>query len=139
MGRTIRFGVSLGEGLLERFDRLIRDKGYANRSEAIRDLIRDSLVREETTDLDAECVGIITLVYSHHTGDLPERLTELQHGFYSSILSTLHIHLDEENCLEVIVIKGGGRDIKTISDRLIATKGVKHGRLVLTTTGKKLE
>ncbi len=139
MGRTIRFGISLGEGLLESFDRLIREKGYQNRSEAIRDLIRDSLVREEASDLDSECVGTITLVYSHHTGDLPERLTELQHRFYSSIVSTLHVHLDEENCLEVLIIRGKGRDIKAISDMLIATKGVKHGRLVITTTGKGLE
>jgi CopG family nickel-responsive transcriptional regulator len=133
-----RFGISLDEALLERFDALISRKGYANRSEAIRDLIRDSLVREEWEDGRKETVGTITIVYSHDKRELADALIDFQHDFYTSVLSSLHIHLDEHNCLEVIVVKGKARDIRRIADRLIGTKGVKHGRLTLTTTGKYL-
>jgi len=134
-----RFGVSIEENLLKRFDRLISRKGYQNRSEALRDLIRESLVREEWEEGKKETVGTIAIVYSHHTRELSRTLTDMQHRYYRSILSSLHIHLDEHNCLEVLVVRGKGADIKKISDRLIGTKGVKHGRLSLTTTGKNLE
>lgn len=136
---TVRFGISLEDALLKRFDSLIRKKGYANRSEAIRDLIRDNLVREEWEKGDKESVGTITIVYSHHTGELMKTLTDLQHSFYGSIISSMHVHLDEHNCLEVLVVKGKGKDIKKVADRLIGTKGVKHGKLLLTTTGKHLK
>lgn len=135
----VRFGISLDEALLLRFDRLIARKGYANRSEAIRDLIRDSLVMEEWESSTAETVGTITIVYSHETRELTDTLTDLQHRYHNSIISAMHIHLDEHNCLEVIVVKGRARDIKTIADRLIGTKGVKHGKLTATTTGKHLK
>lgn len=134
-----RFGVSLEPSLLKNFDSLITKKGYANRSEAIRDLIRDSLVEEEWEIGDKETVGAITIVYSHDTRELTDTLTDLQHNFYTSIISSMHVHLDEHNCLEVIVAKGKGRNIKKIADRLIGTKGVKHGKLTLTTTGKHLK
>jgi len=135
----IRFGVSLDELLLERFDSVIAKKGYANRSEAIRDLIRDSLVMEEWETSAAETVGTITIVYSHETRELTDTLTDLQHRYHSSIISAMHIHLDQHNCLEVIVVKGRAKDIKAIADRLIGTKGVKHGKLTVTTTGKHLK
>jgi CopG family nickel-responsive transcriptional regulator len=135
----IRFGVSLDELLLERFDSVIAKKGYANRSEAIRDLIRDSLVMEEWETSAAETVGTITIVYSHETRELTDILTDLQHRYHSSIISAMHIHLDQHNCLEVIVVKGRAKDIKAIADRLIGTKGVKHGKLTVTTTGKHLK
>lgn len=135
----VRFGISLDNILLERFDSLIEKKGYANRSEAIRDLIRDSLVMEEWESTIAETVGTITIVYSHDKRELTDTLTELQHHSFSSITSSMHIHLDEHNCLEVIVVKGKAKDIKAIADRLIGTKGVKHGKLTLTTTGKHLK
>jgi CopG family nickel-responsive transcriptional regulator len=135
----VRFGISLDNILLERFDSLIGKKGYANRSEAIRDLIRDSLVMEEWESSIAETVGTITIVYSHDKRELTDTLTELQHHSFSSITSSMHIHLDEHNCLEVIVVKGKAKDIKAIADRLIGTKGVKHGKLTLTTTGKHLK
>lgn len=135
----VRFGISLDEALLLRFDRLIARKGYANRSEAIRDLIRDSLVMEEWESSTAETVGTITIVYSHETRELTDTLTDLQHRYHNSIISAMHIHLDEHNCLEVIVVKGRAKDIKTIADRLIGTKGVKHGKLTATTTGKHLK
>ena len=134
-----RFGVSLDSFLLRNFDSLIAKKGSANRSEAIRDLIRDSLVKEEWEYGDKETVGTITFVYSHHTRELADSLTDLQHHFYSSIISSMHIHLDEHNCLEMLVVKGKGRNIKKIADRLIGTKGVKHGKLTVTTTGKHLK
>jgi CopG family nickel-responsive transcriptional regulator len=138
MGIT-RFGVSLDNTLLERFDSLIDKKRYTNRSEAIRDLIRDSLVMEEWESTTSETVGSITIVYSHDTRELTDTLTDLQHHSYAAIISSMHIHLDEHNCLEVIVVKGKARDIKAIADRLIGTKGVKHGKLTVTTTGKHLK
>ncbi len=134
-----RFGISLDATLLKDFDSLIAKKGYVNRSEAIRDLIRDSLVKEEWEDVDRETVGTITIVYSHNTGELVDVLTDLQHNFYTSIISSLHIHLDGHNCLEVLVTKGKAKDVKKIADKLIGTKGVKHGKLSLTTTGKYLK
>lgn len=136
---TIRFGVSLDRILLNRFDGLIGKKGYANRSEAIRDLIRDSLVTEEWESSASETVGSITIVYSHETRVLTDTLTDLQHHFCNAIISSMHIHLDEHNCLEVIVVKGKAMDIREIADRLIGTKGVKHGKLTVTTTGKHLK
>jgi len=139
MALITRFGVSIEESLLKKFDRLISRKGYQNRSEALRDLIRESLVQEEWEEGKKETVGTIAIVYSHHTRELSRNLTDMQHRYYQSILSSLHIHLDEHNCLEVLVVKGRGAEIKKISDRLIGTKGVKHGKLSLTTTGKNLE
>ena len=136
---VFRFGISLEKTLIERFDRLIKKKGYANRSEAIRDLIRDSLVTEEWESSSAETVGIITLVYSHDIRELTDNLTDFQHLYHNLIISAMHIHLDEHNCLEAIVVKGKARDIKVIADRLIGTKGVKHGKLTVTTTGKHLK
>ncbi len=125
--------------MLKRFDTLIKKKGYANRSEAIRDLIRDSLVSEELESETVETVGTITIVYSHDTRELTDTLTDMQHDYYNSIVSSMHIHIDEHNCLEVIVVRGKSSEIKAIADRLIGTKGVKHGKLSLTTTGKHLK
>jgi CopG family nickel-responsive transcriptional regulator len=134
-----RFGISLESPLLKRFDSLIKKKGYASRSEAIRDLIRDSLVTEEWESSTSETVGTITLVYSHDTRELSDNLNDLQHQYHELVRSTMHIHLDGHNCLEVIVVKGKARDIKSVADRLIGTKGVKHGKLSVTTTGKRLK
>jgi CopG family nickel-responsive transcriptional regulator len=133
-----RFGVSIDSHLIRKFDGLITRKGYANRSEAIRDLIRDRLVEEEWKAGRQETVGTITIVYNHHTRELEHALTDMQHRSFHQIISALHVHLDAHNCLEVLVVKGKGRDIKKIADRLIGTKGVKHGKLTMTTTGKGL-
>ena len=138
MGELTRFGVSINSDLLKRFDEVITEKNYVNRSEAIRDLIRDSLVEEEKKDEHIDVVGTITIVYDHEVHELSDTLTELQHKAFKSIVSTLHIHLDSHNCLEVLVVKGKGKDIRMIADRLIGTKGVKHGKLMTTTTGKGL-
>lgn len=134
---TVRFGVSIPGSLLKSFDQLMVQKGHQNRSEAIRDLIRDSLVKEEWAS-GKENVGTVTIVYSPHKRELSNVLTHLQHQYCKSIISTTHIHLDEDNCLEVLIVRGRGEEIKAISDRLIGIKGVKHGKLSLTTTGKEL-
>jgi CopG family nickel-responsive transcriptional regulator len=134
-----RFGISLDSELLDGFDSLIAKKGYSNRSEAIRDLIRDTIVKEEWEEGKEETAGTITLVYSHETRELSDTLTELQHRYHSLIVSTMHIHLDAHNCLEVLVVKGKGKDIRKIADKLTGTRGVKHGKLTLATTGKHIK
>jgi CopG family transcriptional regulator, nickel-responsive regulator len=138
VAKTVRFGVAMDDELLNKFDALIDRKGYANRSEAIRDLVRNLLVEEEWAGGDAETVGTITLVYDHHVHDLQDNLTDLQHNLHEAIISTVHVHLDAHNCLEVLIVRGAAAEIKTAADRLIGTKGVKHGRLTMTTTGKEL-
>lgn len=137
-GITVRFGVSADTRLIEKFDELIMEKGYVNRSEAIRDLIRDQLVEFAWTKNSSDMVGTITIVYGHEFKELTEKLTELQHQYHNCIISSLHVHLDGHNCLEVLVVKGSGEKIKRISDRLIGTRGVKHGKLTMSTTGKEL-
>ncbi|ODS30385.1 MAG: transcriptional regulator [Candidatus Scalindua rubra] len=138
MEDIIRFGVSMDSRLLKQFDKYITKKGYANRSEAIRGLIRNSLVEKEWKVGTGETVGTITIIYNHHKRELPDILTSIQHKYHTSMISTLHVHLDSHNCLEVLVVKGKAREIKMIADRLIGTKGVKHGKLTTTTLGKYL-
>jgi len=138
MGNTVRFGISLDEKLLANFDELIKQKSYMNRSEAIRDLIRASLVEERLGAEDQAAVGTVTLVYNHHVRDLSDKLTEHQHSHHDQIISTLHVHLDAHNCLEVLIIRASVRDIKQIANELISVKGVKHGKLVLTTIAEDL-
>jgi CopG family nickel-responsive transcriptional regulator len=133
-----RFGVSIDSVLIKKFDALIRRKGYTARSEAIRDMIRDNLVEQEWEAENRETVGTITIVYSHHTRELGHALTDMQHKSFHQIISTLHVHLDAHNCLEVLVVKGKSHEIRRIADRLIGTRGVKHGKLTTTTTGKEL-
>jgi CopG family nickel-responsive transcriptional regulator len=137
MSSLIRFGVSLDKDLLNKFDKLIKDKGYRNRSEAIRDLIREKLVKIEWLS-DAEVAGTITLVYDHHIRGLSDKLTDIQHKYYSIIISTQHIHLDHNNCLEVIVLKGNPQIIEKFAQNIKATRSVKHSSLTMATTGKNL-
>ena len=139
MGKSdplIRFGVSMEKSLLKEFDALCTGKGYTNRSEAIRDMARNMLIENELGDDNTEGVGTLTLVYNHHQRELEEKLTDYQHQHLQSIISTLHIHLTHHLCLEVMLLKGKAKKIKEIADGLVATKGVKHGKLVLTSTGK---
>lgn len=138
MSSITRFGVSIESQLIKKFDALLARKGYATRSEAIRDMIRDTLVEQEWELGKQETVGTITIVYNHHTRELEHALTDMQHKSFHQIVSTLHVHLDAHNCLEVLVVKGKSHDIQNIADRLIGTKGVKHGKLTMTTTGKEL-
>ncbi|MBM4398156.1 MAG: nickel-responsive transcriptional regulator NikR [Deltaproteobacteria bacterium] len=137
MGKVVRFSASIEADLFERFEEASRRRGYSNRSEALRDVIRDSLVREEWEG-DHEIVGTVTLVYDHHARELSDRLTHLQHDHHDVILSALHVHLDHDNCLEVIAVKGRASEVQAIGDALVGTRGVKHGRLTATTTGKRL-
>jgi len=139
MSKITRFGVAMDDVLLYKFDRLILKKGYRNRSEAIRDLVRDNLVEQDWELGNKETVGTVTIVYSHAVHELTDILTELQHHYHTEIISCMHVHLDEHNCLEVLAVKGKPQRIKKIADALISTKGVKHGKLVMTTTGKELE
>ena len=138
MAELTRFGISIDERLLQRFDALLQDKGYVNRSEAIRDLIRAALVEQEWARGDEETVGTVTLVYDHHTRDLADRLTEQQHAHHDAIVSALHVHLDAHHCLEVVVVRGKAKEVRRLADELIGTKGVKHGKLVTSTTGRDL-
>ncbi len=138
MAGITRFGVSIDDQLIKNFDTLIGRKGYTTRSEAIRDMIRDMLVEQEWEAGDQETVGTITIVYNHHTRELEHALTDMQHQSFHQIISALHVHLDAHNCLEVLVVKGKSQDIRMIADRLIGTRGVKHGKLTMTTTGKEL-
>ncbi|MEP6886755.1 MAG: nickel-responsive transcriptional regulator NikR [Nitrospirales bacterium] len=135
MKKLVRFGVSLDHHLLYDFDRHIARKKYTNRSEALRDMIRDNLVGQEW-DENKETVGSITFVYDHHIRDLTNKLTDIQHRFQGIILSGMHVHLDHAHCLEVLVVRGKGSDITKVSDALLSVKGVKHGKLTMTTTGK---
>jgi len=139
MSDLSRIGVAIDSALLDQFDRLIAKRGYTNRSEAFRDLIRDELVQKSWESPESQVVGTVTLVYDHHVRMLNEKLTDLQHEFHRSILSTLHVHLDHDNCLEVLVVRGKAGALQKIADTLISTKGVKHGRLTLTTSGAELK
>jgi len=131
MAELSRIGVSIESDLLHRFDSFIKDKGYENRSEAIRDLIRDRLVGSAVVAPNEAVVGSVTLIYDHHTRLLPEKLTDLQHASHAIVVSTLHVHLDHDRCLEVIVLRGKSRNVQKLADRLISMKGVRHGRLMM--------
>jgi CopG family transcriptional regulator, nickel-responsive regulator len=134
MAQLKRFGVSIEEDLLEKFDRLIRKRGYENRCEALRDLMREALV-EQAWDGNAETVGTVTLVYDHHDPGLEGRLTDIQHDFHEVVVSGMHSHLNHRDCLEVIILKGKARVIRDLADKLISAKGVKHGQLVMSAAG----
>ncbi|HNS32023.1 MAG TPA: nickel-responsive transcriptional regulator NikR [bacterium] len=133
----IRFGVSMEKQLLERFDRILQKEGYTSRSEAIRDLIRKNIVEGEWEHGET-VAGSIMLVYNHHQRELLEKIMDIQHDFHDVIISTQHVHMDEDNCLEIIVVKGKVEKIKNIYNALTALKGVKHTSLSRATTGKKI-
>ncbi|HTW48398.1 MAG TPA: nickel-responsive transcriptional regulator NikR [Acidobacteriaceae bacterium] len=138
MSSLSRTGVSLEEDLLREFDRLIARRGYQNRSEAIRDLIREALLAQ-TVDTNKPVVGTLTLVYDHHIPNLSEKLTDAQHSAGAMILAATHVHLDRHYCLEVIIMKGRSRDLQALADRLLALRGVELGKLVLTSSGNQLK
>ena len=137
MSSLVRTGISLDSELLARFDRTIAKKGYGSRSEAIRDLVREHSVASDVAQ-NRIIVGTLTLVYDHHQPKLSERLIEAQHDYQGKVLATTHVHLDHRNCLEVIIVKGRGSEVQQLADRLLSLRGVKHGKLVVTTTGKHL-
>jgi CopG family transcriptional regulator, nickel-responsive regulator len=133
-----RFSVSLPQQLLADLDAMIREKGYDNRSQAVADMARAWLVERRWENPDQEIAGAITLVYDHHKRNLQEQLTDIQHDHHEVILATMHIHLDHHNCLEIIAVRGQAGVIQSIADALIGAKGVKHGKLTITSTGKDL-
>ena len=131
MSNIIRFGVSLEDDLLTAFDAWREQRASPSRSEAIRDLIRAALVEDTTAQGEARAVGTLSLVYNHHHSDLAQKLTELQHDVHDLIVTSLHIHLDHDNCLEVLVLRGRSDEISGLAQRILAVKGVKHGQLAL--------
>lgn len=135
--KLVRFGVSLPAKLSKDFDTLISKKHYPNRSEAIRDLIRKTLIEEEI-DENHIVVGVLHILYDHHKRELADKLGHIQHDYHHLIISTTHVHLDHDNCLEVILLKGKAKSIRDIADQLIAIKGVKHGQLYLTSPGETI-
>lgn len=138
MGNLSRIGIALDSDLLRRFDRSIAHKGYTNRSEAFRDLIRDLLVTERTAQPAAIVVGTVTLIYDHHAHGVSEKLTEIQHEHHHLIVSTSHAHLDLDSCLEVLLVHGRASKVEQLADQLIGLKGVQHGRLVMTAPQRAL-
>jgi CopG family nickel-responsive transcriptional regulator len=138
MGKLIRFGVSMDKDLIGGFDRLIEAEGYINRSEAIRDLIRERLVEEEWEEEDEVCGGIL-LVYDHHKHHLTEKITEIQHHFYKLVISTQHIHMDHDNCMEIISLRGKAKEIHKFFNKLRATTGIKQCDIIKATVGDKIK
>ena len=138
MSALIRFGISLDRELSEKFDELIKRKAYTNRSEAIRDLIRQDLVEQEWLH-GSEVAGAVTLIYNHHKRELLNKITDIQHDFQKAIISAQHIHLDHHNCLEIIAVKGNPVEVEKLASTLKAVKGVKHSTLSMSTTGKALK
>ncbi len=132
MEKITRFGVSIEPDLLKNFDKIIKKKGYKNRSEAIRDIIRKDLIKEKSEDPNSEAIGTLTMIYDHHSGNLTDKLLNIQHDHHNEILSTTHIHIDHHNCLEVLVLKGKIGSIQKLADNIKAFNGIKHGELVIT-------
>ena len=138
MSELVRFGVSLEKSLLDRFDDLIREKQYTNRSEALRDLIRRELVHRDWQE-GKDIAGAITLIYDHHKRDVMSRVTETQHQFQKVIISTQHIHLDNHNCLEIVAARGKAEEVQKLADALRSIKGVRHATLSMSSTGREIE
>ena len=140
MGELSRFGVSAEEELLQNFDRMIGVQGYANRSEALRDLMRDALVKAKLEDVPetGEVLGSLTLVYDHHANDLSDKMNALQHEFFDHIVSVLHVHINHDDCLEVIVLRGEVKQVRSLADSILSLKGVKHGRLFVTLPAREI-
>ncbi|OPY71597.1 MAG: putative nickel-responsive regulator [Syntrophorhabdus sp. PtaU1.Bin058] len=138
MSDLTRFGVSLEKTLLDKFDRFIKERNYTNRSEAFRDMIRQELIKKEWVEGD-DVAGAITLIYDHHRKDLLNKITDIQHNFQKLIISTQHIHLDHHNCLEIIAVRGNPSEVQRLMGLMKAIKGVKHGTLSMSSTGKEID
>jgi CopG family nickel-responsive transcriptional regulator len=132
MERITRFGVSIEPDLIKKFDKKIKKKGYTNRSEAIRDLIRKDIIFEKIMHPDSESIGTLTMIYDHHKGNLTNKLLEIQHLHHNNILTTNHIHIDKHTCLEILVLKGKTKQIQKLSDSIKALKGINYADLVIT-------
>ncbi|NLH98435.1 MAG: nickel-responsive transcriptional regulator NikR [Chthonomonadales bacterium] len=139
MPDLVRFTVSLPARLSAAFDQYLSRRDYPSRSEAVRDLIRDALIEEQWASSVAEVAGTVTIVYDHHRRELTDRLTRLQHDYHDVVLSTTHVHLDHDNCLEVIILRGPVERVRAIGNRLMSIRGVKHGKMTCTSSGAGLE
>ena len=137
MSEVFRFGISLPKDLLDKFDNLIKEKNYTNRSKAFGDLIRQELIKREWRE-GKEIAGAITLIYAHHKRELLNKITDVQHDFQKVIISTQHIHLDHNNCLEIVAIKGNPKEAQKLTDTIKSIKGVKHATLSMSSTGRNL-
>ncbi|MBN1527288.1 MAG: nickel-responsive transcriptional regulator NikR [Candidatus Omnitrophica bacterium] len=137
MSQLVRFGISAERGLLAKFDRLIGEKGQTNRSKAFSDLVRRELVKKEWVE-GREVAGAIVMTYDHHKRELVNKLMDIQHDFNMVIMSTQHIHLDHDNCLEIVAIKGASPQVQKLADALKAVRGVKHVDIAMSSTGKNL-
>ena len=135
MADLVRTGVSIEQELLDDFDKLIAKRGYSNRSEALRDLIRDALVAEQVSG-NKPVVATLSMVYDHHRPELSQKLTQAQHHHHGYVLAATHVHLDEENCFEVVIMKGPASEVKHLADHMLSLRGVKHGKLVMTSAGR---
>ncbi|MFC1667705.1 nickel-responsive transcriptional regulator NikR [Candidatus Omnitrophota bacterium] len=133
-----RIGISLEKALLVKFDQLMKEKSYANRSEAFRDLIRQELIKKEWQQ-GKEIAGAIILIYNHHKRELLNKITDIQHDFQKLIISTQHVHLDHDNCLEIVAVKGNPKEVQKLTNTLKSIKGIKHGTLSMSSTGKSIE
>jgi len=133
MAEVVRFGVSMDAELLAAFDHLIERKQYDNRSEAIRDLVREAITQQRLQQGDGVAVAALCMVYNHKSRDLTHKLTSLQHEHVAKVISTMHVHLDHDDCFEVMVLRGRVRELQTLADKVVATRGIRHGRLILTT------
>ena len=140
MSEISRFGVSAEEELLKSYDRLLADQGYANRSEALRDLMRDALVKSrlETYPENSEVLGSLTLVYDHHATDLNDKMNQLQHDHHELVVSVLHVHVSYDDCMEVIVLRGALREIRFLAEGILSLRGVKHGHLFITLASEQM-
>lgn len=137
MSKLIRFGVSIDKELIERFDKYIRERNYTNRSEALRDLIRNNLIEQEWEE-EGDIAGGISIVYNHHRRELVNKLMNIQHDYARTIISSQHVHLNHDNCLEIIIVKGSVKDVRALANKLRALKGVKHCSMAKTTTAEEL-
>ncbi|RJS90930.1 nickel-responsive transcriptional regulator NikR [Candidatus Bathyarchaeota archaeon] len=138
MAKTVRFSISISPDLLERFDQAIRERAYKNRSKAIRDLIVNFIVEREWEKSEREVMGSLTILYNHDVRGLIEKLLDIQHDHRENIISTMHTHIDEHNCMEILALRGYPSEIKKIADKILSCKGVKHGRLVMSITGEEI-
>lgn len=136
-GTLERFSISMRGDLLRQLDTLVKVKGYSNRSQAISDMVKGSIVEHQGQQADREIAGSITLVYDHHKRNIQALLTRIQHDHGAQIIATLHAHLDHHNCMEVLAVRGNAKDVGRLAYRLLAAKGVKHGKFTLTATGKE--
>ncbi len=138
MAKTVRFSVSISRDLLKRFDQAIRERSYKSRSKAIRDLIVNFIVEREWEKSDREVMGSLTILYDHESRGLLDRLLDIQHECRGNIISTMHTHIDERNCMEILAVRGYPGEIREIADKILSCKGVKHGRLVMSVTGAEI-